>query len=410
MKVVVAARLKLDLGQSQLNEEAPTVKGAKTVVGAALFDDQERIVPLVSEYLSRGVKDASLAYQSAETYGRNLGYLIKHHQALDDYKHLTADQILMVISRSGLSHYFYHLRVEEELDSTTLRNRDACYMAFFSNFLCSTGHKRSAYREDNPYELGLITPAPKRRLVIGCDPSELKGLLLSTELERERCLLQFMHDAGTRRSEVGRVTLLAVKEALRFANTQMVSTAATVAALPAYCPVYIEGSKGAGNETKPRYSIVSRPTLERIRKYHASPLYKTYARKFRDESETPCFFNSDGEAYSADAISKLLERVSKRGVMSGRLSRAVSPHKLRHGNAYAILNSPDLGTDFLDRLVITQKSLGHARLETVETYTAIPQSIYRTLCGTDSELKTRAEITAQLVSETRKRIGLGDKK
>lgn len=410
MKVVVAARSKLDLKQSHLNDEASTVTGLRTVLGAALFDDQERIVRFASEYLSQGAKDSTLSFESLETYARNLGYLIEHHQKIDEYNHLSADEILFRLSSSSFSQYFHHLREVEKLSGATIRNRDACYLAFYTKFLCKSAHGREAYRADNPYELGLFTPAPKRRLVQPCDPAELKELMLCSKLERERCVLQFIYDAGLRSSEVGRVTLAAVKESLHFSNTKLLGNAGTTAALPAYCPVYIEGSKGRGNQTKPRYAIVSRPTLERIRKYHASPLYKKYAPRYKSAEDTPCFFNAQGNKYTEDSIEKLLERVSERGVKSGRLNRMVSPHKLRHGNAYAILNSKDLGEDFLDRMLIAQKSLGHNNISTLETYTSIPQHIYNSLCGADSDLKTRAELMGQLVTDTRKRIDLSDNK
>lgn len=38
------------------------------------------------------------------------------------------------------------------------------------------------------------------------------------------------------------------------------------------------------------------------------------------------------------AINKLLERLSKRAIKQGRLDRQISPHKLRHGNAYEFYN------------------------------------------------------------------------
>lgn len=410
MKVLVAARSRLDLKQSHLNDEAPSVGGGRTVLGAALFDGKEQIVRYVSEYLTEGAKDSTLSFETLETYGRNLGYLIEHHQKDEDYSHLTPDEILLRLSSSSLSQYFCHLREVGNLAGTTIRNRDATYLAFYSEFLCVDGKRRKAYRADNPYVLGLFTPAPKRKLVQPCDPGELKELILCSQLERERCLLQFVFDAGLRSSEVGRVTLKSVKDALSFASTKLLGRPGTEGALPNYCPIFIEGSKGRGNNFKERYSLVSRPTLERIRKYHASPLYKKYAARHASEAVTPCFFNANGEAYTEDSFAKLMERVSERGTKSGRLSRMVSPHKLRHGNAYAILNSPDLGESLLDRMVIAQKSLGHSRLQTMETYTAIPQEIYNSLCNADSELKNRADVMAQLAAETRKRIDLSDKK
>ncbi|MNV86575.1 site-specific tyrosine recombinase XerD [compost metagenome] len=93
-----------------------------------------------------------------------------------------------------------------------------------------------------------------------------------------------------------------------------------------------------------------------------------------------------------------------------RLERSVAPHKLRHGHAYAILNSPDIGKDILDQMVIVQMSLGHDRPDTTDIYTHIPQDMYRALCGNESVLLTKAETMAQLWKNTAVRIDIRMKK
>jgi len=94
----------------------------------------------------------------------------------------------------------------------------------------------------------------------------------------------------------------------------------------------------------------------------------------------------------------------------GHLTRNISPHQLRHGNAYAILQSNDLGTDFLDRLVIVQKNLGHNQLSTTQMYTSIPQDIYNSLCDENGDLLTRAEKMKRLSEQTQLKIGIRDVK
>lgn len=88
----------------------------------------------------------------------------------------------------------------------------------------------------------------------------------------------------------------------------------------------------------------------------------------------------------------------------------ISPHKLRHGNAYALLRTPDIGTDFLDRMVAVQKTLGHSRLTTSETYTQIPHDLYQKLVRPGTETKTKAGEMAELSQQTRLRIDAGDMK
>ncbi len=409
MKVVVVNGSMLDLSASSLNDEFPVVSGEVRVNGCGVFDEHERILPLVSEYLNRAAKTSALSRESQETYGRNLGYLVSSLARLPQFEGSTPDEILLTVTRPTLAAYIADLRIVDGIDPVTIRNRDACFRSFFKKFLCVADDDRPARRKDNPYALGFISPSPNRKLVNACSPEELSGLIRSTGSERERCLLQFVFDAGLRRSEVGRVSLQAIKDALRFSQTQMVYKS-EAANKPAYCPLFVYGSKGRGDEYKARYAIVSRATLERIAKYQSTPLYKRYALRFDSPENTPAFFNADGAAYNADSISGVLRRISERGVKLGLLQRPVAPHKLRHGHGYAILRSPDLGTDVLERMLAVQRSLGHAHMDTTDIYTQIPQEAYRDLCTDESGLMTRAELMAQLWKKTSVRIDMRAKK
>lgn len=410
MKVVVKEKQLLDLGGSMLNEDGPTVADQVSVTAVGLFDSEERLVPLVSEYLTYAVRSANLAALSAETYGRNIGYLLEHMKGTPTFKSSSYDEILLAVSKHNIQRYYSHLREVDSLTSTTIRNRDACYMALFNDFLCVADKQRSAVREDNPYAGGFLSPPPKKDLVYPCSMRELKALIEYASSERERCLIQTIFDVGLRRSEVGRVTLGAVNKALGFAQANFVPDDALDWVHPDYCPLYIDGSKGRGKEFKPRYSIVSRAVLERIKRYHASPLFKKHARRYESADVTPCFFNSEGRPFNPDAISKLLERLSKRAVKSKRLERMVSPHKLRHGHAYAILTSPDFGDNYLDKLLMAQKSLGHEDASTTGIYTRLPQDIFHLVCPNTGEVSTKAKSMADLAAQTTLKIRLGDKK
>ena len=116
------------------------------------------------------------------------------------------------------------------------------------------------------------------------------------------------------------------------------------------------------------------------------------------------------EYYTSIAINKLLERLSKRAIKKGLLSKVISPHKLRHGNAYAILQSPDLGNDYLERLIVVQKNFGHNHLDTTEMYTNIPPELYNSICDEKGELLTRAEKMKRLSEQTTLKIDIRAKK
>lgn len=248
MKVVVADGAALDLSASPLNDESPVIEGKVTVVGCAVFDHQERILPLVSEFLTKSGESKKLSVASQETYGRNLGYLVAHLRKLPEFDGCSADEMLITVSRATLAAYISDLRKVHGIDSVTIRNRDACYRAFFMKFLCVSSNDQEARRKNNPYEAGFISPSPKRKLVDACSPRELEALVLSTDSERERCVLQFIFDSGLRRSEVGRVTLADINAALRFSHEQLVGDSNSIPIKPVYCPMLVEGSKGRGDE------------------------------------------------------------------------------------------------------------------------------------------------------------------
>ncbi|WP_249414305.1 MULTISPECIES: tyrosine-type recombinase/integrase [Pseudomonas] len=411
MKVVVTQNQMVDLGGSMLNEDGPHAAGLASVTAVGLFDSEERLVPLVSEYLTQAIKTANLSFPSAETYGRNIGYLLENLKGTTTFQHSSWDEILLNVSQQGIARYFIHLREVEGLSSVTIRNRDGCYAALFNDFLCIGRNHQPALREDNPYAAGFISPPPKKKLIEPCSLKDLKSLILSTDSERERVLLQSIFDAGLRRSEVGRITLGAVNKALDFSRANFIGENDLEWIHPDYCPLFIEGSKGRGQELKERYAIVSKPTLERIKRYHATPLYRKYARQYESADVTPCFFNSEGSPFNADAVSKLLERISERALKGKRLARSISPHKLRHGHGYEIMTSPDLGETYLDNLIAAQLSLGHSNSTTTERhYLQLPQEVFRVCHSSNGKVATKASSMAALVAETALKIRLGDKK
>lgn len=414
MKVVTVRGKPLDLSESPVWGHAiqsPQIQDPVKLTGAAVFDDEERLMPLISGFLSHGLRNALISEQSALTYGRNLGYAYEYLNKRREFKDCERDSAFLEIRAHMIEEYFAHIRDVDGISKKTVRNRDSSLMAFFSTFLCrgvdDLPPPRSA---SNPYTSGMLSPRPNKNLVVACSLSDLKELILATQIERERCLLQFIYDTGLRRSEVPRVTLKAIDDALRFQDSLFITSGVSTPINADYCPIRIDGSKGAADSIKPRDSLVSRATLLRVKKYHASPLYRMYKAQFRSPETTPAFLNAEGNAYTPRSISKLLERVSQRAMDRMRIDRKISPHKLRHGNAYALLRTPDIGTDYLDRLVSVQKTLGHAQLKTSEAYTQIPFDLYQKLVRPGAETKTKAGEMSELSHQTRLKIDAGDRK
>lgn len=415
MKVIAVRRKPLDLSESptKRGDESPEslIHEAVSLTGAAVFDDDERLMPLISGFLSHGLINGLISEQSALTYGRNLGYAHEYLTGRREFRGCERDSAFLEIRTHVIEEYFASIREDEGISKKTVRNRDSSLLAFFNKWLCKGVDDIPALRSaPNPYADGYLSPRPNKNLVVACSLADLRELMLATQSERERCLLQFMYDAGLRRSEVPRVTLKAIDDALRFQDTLFISPGVSEAINADYCPLRIDGSKGPADSFKPRDTLVSRSTLLRIKKYHASPLYKMYKRQFSNAEQTPAFLNAEGGQYTPRSISKLLERTSERALRLFRIHRMISPHKLRHGNAYALLRTPDIGTDYLDRMVAVQKTLGHSQLKTSETYTQIPFDLYQKLVRPGTEAKTKAGEMAELWQQTRLRIDAGDTK
>lgn len=409
MDVKVCSNIKLNLSQSCLHSQIPnlTLEQTVKVTGVGVFDDNGKILPLISEYLSYQSKHEKIAYKSAGTYGKNLTYFLKYIRSRPDYEDDETDEVFITVPGYVIQEYLTFLTLNGGKESSTVRNRDATIRAFIE-YLCSPTEDREQLRKSNPYSNGYLSKAPKRTPIDPCTLDDLAILIKSTFSERERLLLQFLYDSGLRRSELPRVTLEHFRNAINFNSEKFITSDSDHPIHVNYAPLEVNGSKGRGNEIKPRWTLVSTATIQRIQKYHASPLYKKYARKYTSHAETPAFFNAEGTPYTSKSISKLLERISKRAMEQGLLTQTISPHQLRHGNAYAILQSNDLGSDFLDRLVIVQKNLGHNQLSTTQMYTSIPQDIYNSMCDENGDLLTRAEKMKRLSEQTQLKIGIRD--
>lgn len=411
MDIKVCTDIELDLSQSCLLNENLNLSLDKTVKvnGVGVFDDNGKLLPIISEYLSYLSKHEKIAYKSASTYGKNLIYFLSYIRSRPDYNDDETDEVFLSIPTYVIQEYLTFLTRDEQKSSATIRNRDATLRTFI-DYLCSPTEDREQLREDNPYNNGYLSKAPKRTPISSCSLDDLLILIMSTCSERERVLLQFLYDSGLRRSELPKVSLEDFKDTISFNSESLITRDTDLPIYADYVPLRVKGSKGRGNQIKPRWALISSATIKRIQKYHASPLYKKYAGKYLKPSDTPAFFNAKGTPYTPSAINKLLERISKRAIKKGLLNRIISPHKLRHGNAYSILQSNDLGNDYLDRLVIVQKNLGHNQLDTTQMYTSIPQDIYNSMCDKDGELLTRAEKMRRLSEQTQLKIRLKDVK
>ena len=407
MKVIIADKQQVNLEQSTLNPNH-SVCGQASVTGATVLNNRNKIYPLVSDFLSSNLIHNKISDTTAKTYGANIGYFLQYLESHDSFKGFKLDEGLIHVQKHTIEEYNTDLKNIKGLSSKTIRNRDASLMSFISGYLCQGQGNQKALRNEDPYENGLLAPSAKDNLIQACEIEELISLISMTDSERERCLLQFLFDSGIRRSEVSRISKKAVDEALKADNKNVILGGAVVTVPSKYTQLMISGAKGRNREFKPRKTIVSRATLKRLKRYHSTPLYKKYAKKFG--TNPPAFLNAHGGGYTKSSVAKLLRRVSKRALTNRLIIKFITPHMLRHGFAYLLLGSEDLGKDYLDRLVILKNSMGHEFLSTTEVYTRIPHEIYGRYKDNSGSKLYRADLMEHISNETRLRINIGDKK
>lgn len=384
--------------------------GPQTITGALILDDDEKVVIYPSEWLSCLTETQAIAFSSAKTYARNMTYFLKFLRSRQEFFGLTLDESLLQVKRSVIEDWLIRLGEVEGLDRATVRNRESCIRSFYE--FVTDGERRDPILDKTPFPEYYISPKPHKKQVVSASLTDLVALMNECRFERERLLFQFMYDAGVRISEVERVTCGDIQEAINFTKSPFTgSDKLNKPVRPGYAPILIRGSKGRRNSIKERYAIITTATLKRIAAYHASPLYKRYQVKSQDRMSFPAFLNTKGNPYNEDSLEKLIERRSKSALRKRLITKSVHAHLFRHGSAYLTLEDPDLGQDFLDRLVNVQKTLGHASITTTESYTSIPHDIYNSIADSEmGSLKTKIDKMAEVVEHTKLRIRIGDRK
>lgn len=129
----------------------------------------------------------------------------------------------------------------------------------FRWFTTSNGDR---LRDNIPRGSGTFTKSLHNRLPRFVTVEQVVTLLKGLYNESQRVVGHFMFDTGVRISVLGRLT------------TRMLPRESDWPESVNYYPLIVPGSKPyRGNEFKFRYTIVSRPMLARIRRYHATPTY-----------------------------------------------------------------------------------------------------------------------------------------
>lgn len=327
-----------------------------------LLDDSEVIVELPTRF---GFARAGRGRYSKETIREQMSVLKLFCQELlrrgfEDAAQL--DDAIATIGPLIIEDWFIHLRSTGK-SAATLRNRDAVLKKFMG-WLTTQEAGQIRTTSDHPYADGqLKTPSPHlpaSQLVTYQDVSEF--IRLGFHNESERCIAHFMFDTGARVSEVARVIQVDLPNMADYPPSVM------------YFPLVIRGSKGRGGVINQRYTIISRPMLERLLRLHNNWRVYLRAKTAYTSGRTPVFLNVLGKPITKGAIQKQIQLASKRLQETGQITKNITPHSFRHGTAFSILQS-EHGRELLENLVVCQRALGHVDIKTTERYTKIPAPI-----------------------------------
>lgn len=127
MKVIAVRGKPLDLSESPTRRDDTLdehqAQETLKVTGAAVFDDDERLMPLMSGFLSQQLQAALIAEQTAMTFGRNLGYVHEYLSSRREFASCERDSAYLEIRTHVIQEYFAHLREVEDLEEDCPQSR-----------------------------------------------------------------------------------------------------------------------------------------------------------------------------------------------------------------------------------------------------------------------------------------------
>jgi len=324
-----------------------------------LFDSEERVVVHPTAYLrfllrTRRSKDSQ----------RQIAYVVKKHcewlEQPQTALGLSVDEALAVVNSDDISDWINDQR-DTGISERTVHNREALIREMYKWFTT----EKAGVRADIPWEGGLYSIAPHRSLPRFVTSEQVIKLLKGMHNESQRVAAHFIYDTGARESELVNLT-----------NKDLPNERDWPEEVNYYL-MRIPGSKSRTGDFKYRYTIISRPMLARVRRYHASLGYKFNKEWRMSDVEKPTFLNVHGAKLTRDSVYSGIKDAWARQTGDPTI---MSPHRLRHGTAYSVLQS-ELGKRLHDKLLVIKNMLGHEHITTTEIYTSIPVAALEALCA-----------------------------
>lgn len=341
------------------------------------FDSQERLVTRPTSYL-RFLRRNDRPTESQ----RQIAYVVLQHCRWleENFTGLTIDAALELVTSDDILDWINDQRAEG-LSEATVNNREALIRGMY-RWLTTTDAGKAL--NVIPWGERLFSRNPHKRLPRFVTVEQVIALLSGLHNESQRVATHFMYDTGVRVSELIRLT------------NQLLPNENDWPEEVNYYPLVVPGSKSYdGDKYKYRYTIISRPMLARVRRYQSNQSYVFAAGWSMFDPHKPVFLNTHGDALTVDSVQKAIKAA---WVRQGRNKDEMSPHRLRHGTAYSVLQS-EFGKELLDNLLILKNMLGHESIRTTEIYTSIPINALRSLAG-KQQVRLKYEEAQQIYDAT----------
>lgn len=365
---------------------ALSLTGAPQIV-SSVSDSKGAIVRTVSAWLSKLGREVGLTYSpnTVPQYGKTMTYLVRWIEKYPPLQNLSVDENIISLNRDDIINWLNYMTVHGASSTKTLLSREVCLHELL-DWLCTNDARNLRDIENSPRGRdgmsGNITKAtsPKSPKFIATET--IIALLNCLHNENERCMFHTQYDTGLRITELINLTRGDLPEESLYDATYE------------FIPLCVNGVKGRAGSVKGRITLISRAVLRRIKSYHNRLDYKLAPDWGSTDACKPAFLTINQKRWGLRNASQQF----KAAVTRSALPHSFRPHWLRHGTAFSVLRS-DAGKDYVDRMLIVQQLLGHARLDTTEIYTQIAPQILDKLTKAGKRINRLAE-AEQIRSET----------
>jgi integrase/recombinase XerC len=346
-----------------------------------LFDSEERVAVHPTLYLG------SLRRKNRPvTSQRQIAYVSKLHcdwiEKSPTFEGLSVDEALTIVDDDDILDWIIKQRTEDTVSETTINNRELLMREMYRWF---TTTEAGCVRADIPWIDGTFTSQPHNKPPRFLTAEQVITLLKGMHNESQRVASHFIYDTGVRVSELVRMTKRFLPNEDHWPREVN------------YYPLEVPGSKPKrGQRVKARYTILSKPMLARIRRYHSGRQYSNASMWSMLDPEKPLFLNVHGKPLTVDSVQKGITDAWSRKIEQS--PERVGPHRLRHGTGLSVLLG-EFGKDLIDNLIILKSMLGHEHISTTEIYASIPIAALQSVMG-DRKVRLRFEEADRIYQAT----------